>query len=226
MCLPPLLLLFVSIAFLFLFNMKILSHALSFVFCYVFFFQAEDGIRDDLVTGVQTCALPISPTLNSIPDRGVRYAASFDDETPQIVTLVPAGWKAGREGQRDWEKSVADNAHFGRSKHRILAPGYHTLKIWMVDPAVVMQKLIVDLGGLKPSYLGPPESFRGPAFARPAADQPVMRSDRNSQLAHAQLLAKAKAGGISLYFLADSITRRWGGTHYPDFLAPRNRSSH
>ena len=28
------------------------------VFC-VFFFQAEDGIRDDLVTGVQTCALPI-----------------------------------------------------------------------------------------------------------------------------------------------------------------------
>src|SRR5258708_15469646 len=29
---------------------------------YVFFFQAEDGIRDDLVTGVQTCALPISPS--------------------------------------------------------------------------------------------------------------------------------------------------------------------
>src|SRR5207244_6803734 len=27
---------------------------------YSFFFQAEDGIRDDLVTGVQTCALPIS----------------------------------------------------------------------------------------------------------------------------------------------------------------------
>ena len=28
--------------------------------CVCFFFQAEDGIRDDLVTGVQTCALPIS----------------------------------------------------------------------------------------------------------------------------------------------------------------------
>src|SRR5258708_9746281 len=28
-------------------------------FCSFFFFQAEDGIRDDLVTGVQTCALPI-----------------------------------------------------------------------------------------------------------------------------------------------------------------------
>src|SRR5258708_31126006 len=31
---------------------------LLFLFCF-FFFQAEDGIRDDLVTGVQTCALPI-----------------------------------------------------------------------------------------------------------------------------------------------------------------------
>src|SRR5258708_15999112 len=30
------------------------------VFNWFFFFQAEDGIRDDLVTGVQTCALPIS----------------------------------------------------------------------------------------------------------------------------------------------------------------------
>src|SRR5207244_9814433 len=29
------------------------------LYIYIFFFQAEDGIRDDLVTGVQTCALPI-----------------------------------------------------------------------------------------------------------------------------------------------------------------------
>src|SRR5207244_5536764 len=32
----------------------------SLMSCLIFFFQAEDGIRDDLVTGVQTCALPIS----------------------------------------------------------------------------------------------------------------------------------------------------------------------
>ena len=31
------------------------------VVVYFFFFQAEDGIRDHCVTGVQTCALPISP---------------------------------------------------------------------------------------------------------------------------------------------------------------------
>jgi hypothetical protein len=100
-----------------------------------------------------------APTLNFVPDRGVRYAVSIDDEPPQIVTLVPQGYQAQNRNAA-WEKSVADNAHYGKSRHAIAAPGYHTLKIWMVDPAVVMQKLIVDLGGLRPSYLGPPESFR------------------------------------------------------------------
>ena len=47
--------------------MNILSHyiglfhycLLKYISFFFFFFQAEDGIRDDLVTGVQTCALPI-----------------------------------------------------------------------------------------------------------------------------------------------------------------------
>jgi lysophospholipase L1-like esterase len=51
------------------------------------------------------------------------------------------------------------------------------------------------------------------------ADQPAPRTDQNSQTAHAQLLEKAKAGGIDVYFLGDSITRRWGATDYPEFLA-------
>jgi lysophospholipase L1-like esterase len=55
------------------------------------------------------------------------------------------------------------------------------------------------------------------------ADQPVPRSDQNSQLAHQQLLAKAaKAknhdGRIDVYFEGDSITRRWGATDYPQLL--------
>src|SRR5690348_17585361 len=40
-------------------------------FLYVFFFQAEDGIRDGRVTGVQTCALPISDRVLRVdPDSG------------------------------------------------------------------------------------------------------------------------------------------------------------
>jgi len=56
------------------------------------------------------------------------------------------------------------------------------------------------------------------------ADQPRMRADRNSHLAHQQLLTKAKTGGIDVYFVGDSITRRWGALDYPEFLAHWNRS--
>jgi len=42
--------------------------------------------------------------------------------------------------------------------------------------------------------------------------------------AHAQLLAKAKQGRIDVYFEGDSITRRWGATDYPDFLAHWTRN--
>jgi lysophospholipase L1-like esterase len=51
------------------------------------------------------------------------------------------------------------------------------------------------------------------------ADQPVFRTDANSLVAHAQLLAKAKQGGIDVYFEGDSITRRWGALDYPALLA-------
>ena len=47
---------------------------------------------------------------------------------------------------------------------------------------------------------------------RQSAAVPVQRKDPNSSRAHEQLVAKAKAGGIDLYFLGDSITRRWGCT--------------
>lgn len=51
------------------------------------------------------------------------------------------------------------------------------------------------------------------------ADQPVFRTDANSLVAHAQLLAKAKQSGIDVHFEGDSITRRWGALDYPELLA-------
>lgn len=102
----------------------------------------------------------IAPTLNFVPGRGLRFAVSFDDEAPQVVTAVPEGFNADN-GNRNWEASVRDNCRRIKSTHSIGAPGYHTLKVWMVDPAIVLQKLVIDTGGLKPSYLGPPESYRG-----------------------------------------------------------------
>ncbi len=101
-----------------------------------------------------------APTLNFLAGRDLRLAVSFDDEPPQVVTLVPSGYQA-MHANMDWEKAVGDNARYVRTMHNVAQPGYHMLKIWMVDPGVVLQKLVVDLGGLKPSYLGPPESYRG-----------------------------------------------------------------
>src|SRR5262249_19789029 len=57
-------------------------------------------------------------------------------------------------------------------------------------------------------------------------DQPLARTDPNSQEAHRQLMEKAKKGRIDVYFLGDSITRRWGATDYPEFLANWKQNFH
>jgi lysophospholipase L1-like esterase len=51
------------------------------------------------------------------------------------------------------------------------------------------------------------------------ADRPEPRGDANSKIAHRELLEKAKRGGIDLYFVGDSIARRWGALDYPELLA-------
>jgi hypothetical protein len=109
-------------------------------------------------TGTVQVATITSPTLNFVPGRGLRLGISFDAATAQILTLVPADYKA-QNGNLDWEKVVADNARTAYFTQTLARPGYHTLKYWMVDPGVVLQKIVVNLGGVKPSYLGPPESF-------------------------------------------------------------------
>jgi lysophospholipase L1-like esterase len=58
-----------------------------------------------------------------------------------------------------------------------------------------------------------------PALAQPTpADRAAPRTEQNSMTAHQQLLEKAKRGGIDVYFVGDSITRRWGATDYPQLL--------
>ena len=108
--------------------------------------------------GKLTVMAAFAPTLNFIPGRGLRYAVSFDDEIPRAVDIVPRDFDA-RNGNREWEDSVRNAARTVQSTHVLSETGYHTLKIWMVDPEVVLEKIVVDLGGLKPSYLGPPESY-------------------------------------------------------------------
>jgi hypothetical protein len=111
--------------------------------------------------GPLTVNLTIAPTLNFVAGRGLRVAVSFDDEAPRIVDILPANYNA-QNGNRDWEESVRNNSRTVSSSHNVISTGYHTLKVWMVDPAVVLQRIVVHTtDSARPvTYLGPPESFR------------------------------------------------------------------
>ena len=110
-------------------------------------------------TGTFDVTTIFAPTLNFIQGRGLTYGISFDDQPPQKVTLVPENYDA-RNGNTNWEKTVSDNAILNKTSHTLLSPGYPTLKIWLVDPGLVLQKIVINTGGLRPSYMGPPESYK------------------------------------------------------------------
>lgn len=98
-----------------------------------------------------------SPTLNfNGTATGLQYAVSVDDETPQLISINNDD--KSTEGGINY-KWVGDNIIIKSTKHNISQPGKHTLKYWAVHPGVVLQKLVFDFGGAKPSYLGPPETI-------------------------------------------------------------------
>lgn len=103
----------------------------------------------------------LSPTLDFRNTGGLRYAVSIDDGPPTIVNIHAA------PSHRAWQKWVSNNINIMASRHSIDEPGEHVLKFWMVDPGVVLQKLVIDTGGVKPSYLGPPESSYRTANVNP-----------------------------------------------------------
>jgi hypothetical protein len=110
-------------------------------------------------TGQVTVWAYLSPRANVLPTDGLHYAISIDDASPQVVNITTATGASDATMNKQWERITSDNVNLTSTTHLISAPGAHVLKFWMVDPTVVVQKLVVDTGGLKPSYLGPPESM-------------------------------------------------------------------
>src|SRR3989441_217327 len=92
------------------------------VFVFFFFFQAEDGIRDKLVTGVQTCALPISP-------RTVRHVPGVLGLSRLPIHARPERRRAGggaadRRDVPDLREAHGHQARTLRKVHRVLGlPG-------------------------------------------------------------------------------------------------------
>ena len=109
-------------------------------------------------TGAVTVWSYLSPRNNVLSGGGIRYAVSIDNQAPKIVNTT-TGVDDGALNTL-WGLHTSDNANRSSTTFTVSTPGVHTLTFWMVDPTVVVQKLVVSTGGLADSYLGPPESHR------------------------------------------------------------------
>ncbi|WP_238376657.1 glycosyl hydrolase 115 family protein [Luteimonas abyssi] len=100
----------------------------------------------------------VSPALDFQNRGGLRYAVSFDDAPPEMVTVRLDPTPDDRDF-RAWERAVSDAVHVATSRHAVTA-GARMLKLWSVDPGLVFQRVEIVRDGVRPSYLGPPESVR------------------------------------------------------------------
>lgn len=107
------------------------------------FFQSRGDFDVEL-----TCA----PSLDFQPDQPLELAVSLDDQPAQRVRLAVMGTHA------DWQRAVSDAVRKIRARVSVAQPGAHVLKVWRVTPAVVLQRIVVETGGVRPSYMGPTES--------------------------------------------------------------------
>ncbi|MCD0468763.1 glycosyl hydrolase 115 family protein [Flavobacterium sp. JAS] len=106
---------------------------------------------DFVSTGEFDVELLLAPTLNFNGNKGLRYEISFDGEKPQTINFN--GQYRGELGK--WQ---AEHLIHSTTKLTISKAGKHVLRLRVLDPGIVLQKILINTGGLKPSYLGPPES--------------------------------------------------------------------
>jgi len=103
-------------------------------------------------TGTFPVTLFRIPTLNT--GGAVRLALALDAGAAVTVT--------GAESVDDaaWSVNVLEHIEKLTATVQVTTPGYHTLRVWKVDPSIAIDRIVIDTGGLAPSYLGPPESYR------------------------------------------------------------------
>lgn len=103
--------------------------------------------------------LYLSTALNASPGRPLKYAIQLGSSAPvQEVQFVPDTTGTGvlPDG---WLQAVADSVWKSQTNwSSTVVIGEVELKIWLLEPGFALQKIVVDLGGVQPSYLGPPES--------------------------------------------------------------------
>lgn len=105
---------------------------------------------------VYTYALPTFPLST---DRSLAHETS-NGETKYGVCIddgaVAQPSTSSTEYSQDWSENVLRNSAVKKSVLHIDKPGKHTIKILCGDPGLVISKIVLDFGGMKRSYLGPP----------------------------------------------------------------------
>jgi hypothetical protein len=95
------------------------------------------------------------PTFSVETGKPQRYAIALDDKVPQIISL-PFSMS---ETDKRWQENVLRNAALTSSVHSIANPGLHVLKIWMVDPGIVIDAIEAETtGAAELGYVWPPET--------------------------------------------------------------------
>ncbi|MBL3658942.1 glycosyl hydrolase 115 family protein [Fulvivirga sediminis] len=93
-----------------------------------------------------------SPTL-AFHNHGRKYAISIDDQQPKIINMHE------NENGYTWSQAVSNNVRKIETSLQIGEKGKHTIKFWLVDPGVVLQKIVVNTSkDSKENYLGPSET--------------------------------------------------------------------
>ena len=95
------------------------------------------------------------PTFSVETGRRQRYAIALDDAPPKIISL-PASLS---ENDKTWQENVLRNAALTTSSFTVARLGLHILKIWMVDPGIVLDTIAAQTDGAKKlGYVWPPEN--------------------------------------------------------------------
>lgn len=104
--------------------------------------------------GEAQVSLQAIPTHAIHAGRGVRCAVAIDEAEPVIVDFQTLG------RSEKWKQNVLKNASIETVSQIVNTAGKHTLKIWMVDSGVMLDQILVDLGGRKASYAFPKETLK------------------------------------------------------------------
>lgn len=94
--------------------------------------------------------------LPSLDERGHRRVAVSLDDQP-VTVLSGQSVATGNRGDA-WARNVEDGVERLTATVTVTEPGEHVLRLFMVDPAIAVDQIVIDTGGLPVSYLAPPES--------------------------------------------------------------------